>query len=190
MHWRVGNRENVQVWNEPPKIEGFVWRALRDILPTNTNLVRRCMSMDTSCSRCGQMEDITHVLWRCPFVAGFGERNNLMWQKVRESKKIFFNKPFWFVDDWLKVRTDGNNGGRVKKILQSLSFILGSQERDGIWGAKEIDVAASTRIKTVVFQQAIMFVDDWLKVKTDGNNGGRVNQIRQDLSFIPGSQGG
>ena len=45
-----------KVWslNIPPKVRTFMWRACLDVLPTNANLARRKVRIDTKCSLCCQ----------------------------------------------------------------------------------------------------------------------------------------
>ncbi|KAK6136378.1 hypothetical protein DH2020_029868 [Rehmannia glutinosa] len=50
----------------PPKIQIFVWKVVRGILPTRAALRRRGMDVDSSCVRCGfHSETIEHVLRDC-----------------------------------------------------------------------------------------------------------------------------
>ena len=48
------------------KVRNFVWRARRNAIPTNSNLVC-CVIEDSICSLCSQSpEDVLHFLWPCP----------------------------------------------------------------------------------------------------------------------------
>ena len=48
------------------KVRNFVWRACRNAIPTNSNLVC-CVIEDSICSLCSQSpEDVLHFLWPCP----------------------------------------------------------------------------------------------------------------------------
>ena len=50
----------------PCKVRNFVWRACRNAIPTNSNLVC-CVIEDSICSLCSQSpEDVLHFLWPCP----------------------------------------------------------------------------------------------------------------------------
>ncbi|KAF4363323.1 hypothetical protein F8388_019906 [Cannabis sativa] len=51
----------------PPKFKHFVWKAYHSWLPTNSNLAKRGVKVDSNCTRCGsgQLEDVGHVLWGC-----------------------------------------------------------------------------------------------------------------------------
>ncbi|KAL0004760.1 hypothetical protein SO802_012321 [Lithocarpus litseifolius] len=51
----------------PNKIKNFLWRAVHNALPTNSELTRRCIINDPICSFCSsQGEDVLHALWSCP----------------------------------------------------------------------------------------------------------------------------
>ena len=51
----------------PCKVRNFVWRACRNAIPTNSNLVRHCVLDDSTCPLCSQCaEDVLHSLWSCP----------------------------------------------------------------------------------------------------------------------------
>ena len=50
----------------PNKIQHFVWRAVKDSLPTKQNLKTRHVSVDDICDGCGDhVESILHCLWLC-----------------------------------------------------------------------------------------------------------------------------
>ena len=49
-----------------PKIKNFLWRACRNVLPTEQALMRRKILEDPICERCKQVvEDLVHALWSC-----------------------------------------------------------------------------------------------------------------------------
>ena len=51
-----------------PKIQNFVWRACRNILPTQTKLFYRKISSSFSCHWCEEEPETgDHVLWQCEF---------------------------------------------------------------------------------------------------------------------------
>ena len=57
-----------RIWKirTPQKIKHFIWRAVKDSLPTKQNLVRRQIPVDETCSFCEEhQETILHVLWLC-----------------------------------------------------------------------------------------------------------------------------
>lgn len=60
---------NKGVWNlkTAPKVQVFVWKALRGALPVGEKLLARKISIDPLCKRCGQIESINHFLFQCEF---------------------------------------------------------------------------------------------------------------------------
>jgi hypothetical protein len=58
------------VWSAKvqPKIRNFIWRACRNILPTQTKLFDKKISSSFSCQWCeDEPETGDHILWRCDF---------------------------------------------------------------------------------------------------------------------------
>uniref|UniRef100_A0A2N9F2E6 Enoyl reductase (ER) domain-containing protein n=1 Tax=Fagus sylvatica TaxID=28930 RepID=A0A2N9F2E6_FAGSY len=58
------------IWSAsvPPKIRTFMWRACKDILPTQTKLFdKRCIHTFTCLWCCEEAEAQDHVLWQCEF---------------------------------------------------------------------------------------------------------------------------
>nr|POE74968.1 hypothetical protein CFP56_26548 [Quercus suber] len=54
----------------PCKISNFLWKACKNAIPTMTDLLRRYVADDPSCSLCAQHnEDVLHSLWSCPNLA-------------------------------------------------------------------------------------------------------------------------
>ena len=49
----------------PSKIKHFLWRACKNILPTNDCLVRRKVGTMDGCVYCGEKETSGHTLWNC-----------------------------------------------------------------------------------------------------------------------------
>lgn len=47
------------------KIKHFLWRACKDILPTNHCLARRKVKFEDRCAACGEKESSAHALWEC-----------------------------------------------------------------------------------------------------------------------------
>lgn len=71
-------REEKKFWNTmwklliPPKVRNFTWWACFNILPTstNTNLCRRRIPVDSTCTICQQHEEtVAHVFWECPLAS-------------------------------------------------------------------------------------------------------------------------
>ncbi|OMO96879.1 hypothetical protein COLO4_15019 [Corchorus olitorius] len=65
-----------KIWklNVAPKIQNFVWRACRNIIPTKENLVKRHCSYDPDCVRCNEdVESLEHIIFFCPLLKRHGE---------------------------------------------------------------------------------------------------------------------
>ncbi|KAL6522139.1 hypothetical protein OROMI_032016 [Orobanche minor] len=70
----VTPRENKWKWawklNVSPKVQLFVWRVLKGILPTNVNLIIKFVNVEPGCVGCGgDYETTEHALMECPCVA-------------------------------------------------------------------------------------------------------------------------
>ena len=63
------NTEVARLWKTvwklhcPNKIKHFLWRACKEILPTNYHLAVRKVSNNDSCGFCGECESLGHNLW-------------------------------------------------------------------------------------------------------------------------------
>jgi hypothetical protein len=68
-----------EVWSlqVPKKIQVFMWRSLKDSLPSKLNLKKKHVVEDPTCELCGApTEDILHALWVCPHACKLpGERH-------------------------------------------------------------------------------------------------------------------
>ena len=75
-----------------PKVRLFIWRACRDILPTQTKLFDRNISHSFTCLWCGEeSETCDHVLWRCEFV-------QRVWRECAASIPVDFEVDMTFRD--------------------------------------------------------------------------------------------
>lgn len=77
IHWRG-------VWSLsiPPKVKHFVWRALKNSLPTRANLLRRGVAVDSTCGQCdAATESLDHCLLECTRARSFwfGSSLGLRW---------------------------------------------------------------------------------------------------------------
>lgn len=56
-----------KVWklNVPPKVRDFAWRACCDIIPHGANLARKGVPNFRWCLRCGEMENLMHIIRDC-----------------------------------------------------------------------------------------------------------------------------
>ncbi len=72
-------RKSVWSLQVPRKIQMFMWRALKDSLPTKLNLKRRHILKDPVCELCqSTTEDILHMVWRCPQVQAAWSKEDWM----------------------------------------------------------------------------------------------------------------
>ncbi|XP_023633877.1 uncharacterized protein LOC111829331 [Capsella rubella] len=58
-----------KVWKVrcPPKIQHFMWQLLTGCISVSANLSKRGISCDSSCARCGSIEEtVNHVIFECP----------------------------------------------------------------------------------------------------------------------------
>lgn len=53
-----------------PNVRNFLWRAIKNSIPTKLNLRRRTILADDRCDQCkGATEDVLHALWSCPLLS-------------------------------------------------------------------------------------------------------------------------
>lgn len=65
-------------WKIKPKIQVFLWKCLRGILPTKHNLIARNCEVDPMCQRCGmEIETSEHCLRDCPWSLMFWRYSKL-----------------------------------------------------------------------------------------------------------------
>ena len=73
----------------PNKIKHFLWRACKNILPTNLCLTARKVVSDSSCGFCGGFESSGHALWDCEIAAGVWREIGLKLPKLNQPMKDF-----------------------------------------------------------------------------------------------------
>ena len=95
------------VWklNCPNKIKHFLWRACKNILPTNFCLASRRVASDSSCGFCGVYESLSHALWDCAIVAEVWKEVGLNLLKLNQPTKEFIDVVWMLkeresVSDW------------------------------------------------------------------------------------------
>ena len=57
------------IWNlkVPNKVKNLIWRAGSDSLPLKSNLRKRKIPIDATCSNCGlEPQTTVHFIWSCP----------------------------------------------------------------------------------------------------------------------------
>ena len=107
----------------PSKIKYFLWRACKNILPTNYCLARRKVAKWDGCAWCGEKESSSHVLWDCKAATE-------VW------KGLGFNLPRWknnhrdFIDVFWKLKEE------ARDIVR-----LCLQQWHGAYGVTKIDTS-------------------------------------------------
>nr|POF08281.1 putative ribonuclease h protein [Quercus suber] len=76
----VDNKLWKKVWSlqVQPKVRNFLWRAIKNSIPTKHNLRRRMVLANDDCDHCHcESEDVLHALWSCPSISQVWSQNNL-----------------------------------------------------------------------------------------------------------------
>ena len=60
------------IWHMAPLRISFIIRAVYDVLPTNSNLVRWNLAKDSNCQLCGERQTLAHVLSSCKIALAQG----------------------------------------------------------------------------------------------------------------------
>ena len=82
-----------RVWElkTQPKIHNFLWRAIKNAIPTKVNLKRRMTITEDCCEQCkAESEDTVHALWSCPLL-GTVWKQQVEWD-FRESEAFGTSK--------------------------------------------------------------------------------------------------
>lgn len=89
------------IWrlNYPSKVRQFMWRACKNILPTNYCLKFRKVTMVDECGVCGKVESSGHALWDC-------EVAKSVWKETKLSLPKFQNPQQDFIDVVWKLSED------------------------------------------------------------------------------------
>ena len=110
---------NKAMWNWlwslpcPKKIQVFLWKALRNYLPTKTFLAHRGQHMDSLCPRCQSPETILHILRDCPWVRE-------IWSQALGILPIsFFTLP---LQDWLQSNANSERSTHPHLIPWKVLF--------------------------------------------------------------------
>ena len=75
----------------PNKIKHFLWRACKNILPTNFSLASRKVVSDNSCGFCGECESSGHILWDCVVAADVWRKVGINLPTVKQPMKNFID---------------------------------------------------------------------------------------------------
>jgi hypothetical protein len=101
-----------KIWNLPvlPKVCNFIWKMVRNGLPTNENRCHRHIAHDASCELCYySCEDCYHAVTNFPHAKGLRMAMREFWDLPLE-ESIHNTDPEWFLvllDLW-KLEEDGN----------------------------------------------------------------------------------
>ena len=81
------------IWglNCPNKVKMFMWRACKNILPTNHCLWRRKVSTEDDCVFCGMSESSGHALWDCWMVEAVWKESKMVLPKVCHPNRDFID---------------------------------------------------------------------------------------------------
>ena len=79
------------IWriNCPSKVKHFMWRACKDILPTNLGLKLRKIQVEDVCGVCGKVESSGHVLWECEMAEAVWRESKLVLPKLQRPLRDF-----------------------------------------------------------------------------------------------------
>ena len=81
------------IWdlNCPSKVKCFLWRACKNILPTNYCLWRRKVSMVDECVHCWLIESSRHALWDCWMAEAVWKESNLLLPRLSHPHRNFYD---------------------------------------------------------------------------------------------------
>ena len=88
----------------PPKVRHFLWRVVRDALPTKINLLKRNVMADGVCELYRESnEDTLHALWLCDTV-------KTIWMSDQSFSFLHSKRFSSFTDALLLLRKDASHG--------------------------------------------------------------------------------
>nr|XP_023884104.1 uncharacterized protein LOC111996368 [Quercus suber] len=71
-----------RVWGlkSQPKVRNFLWQAVKNAIPTKSNLKRHKVMLEDCCEQCNaEVEDLVHALWSCSLLSSVWEQQS-EWQ--------------------------------------------------------------------------------------------------------------
>ena len=79
------------------KIKQFMWRACKNILPTNYCLKLRKIPIEDAYGVCGLVESSGHALWDCEAAGAVWRESNMSLPKLKNSHRDFMDVvwKFW-----------------------------------------------------------------------------------------------
>ena len=93
------------IWglNCPNKVKMFMWRACKNILPTNYCLWRRKVSTNDECVFCGVSESSSHALWDCWMAEAVWKETKMVLPKVCHPNREFIDVIWKGWEDWKEI---------------------------------------------------------------------------------------
>ncbi|KAK7841198.1 hypothetical protein CFP56_015657 [Quercus suber] len=105
-----------RVWGlkSQPKVRNFLWQAVKNAIPTKSNLKRHKVMLEDCCEQCNaEVEDLVHALWSCSLLSSVWEQQS-EWQFRMEVSFDMFRELVEYV-----VEKDGMHFGPAKPLSQS-----------------------------------------------------------------------
>uniref|UniRef100_A0A803PGT3 Reverse transcriptase domain-containing protein n=1 Tax=Cannabis sativa TaxID=3483 RepID=A0A803PGT3_CANSA len=124
------------VWQSSitPKMKNFVWRVCHNRLPSKSELVKRGIQLDSTCSGCWNREEtIGHALWKCP-------RLKVVWQTA--GFWHLFPRDIEFMTDLLDffIYMKTKCSTEEFEIFLGLSWLVWNQRNQRIFQNKKTDL--------------------------------------------------
>ncbi|KAL8127779.1 hypothetical protein AgCh_014632 [Apium graveolens] len=122
-----------KVWHLriPNKIKVFIWKFLRNVVPTRKRLSERGIRIGITCPMClSDIEHMTHLFFECEFARGCWEHANLVydWSEVE------------YAHDWLLSKVSSAPMEEVSKICVVLWGVWHWRNKK-VWDAKLVSSA-------------------------------------------------
>ncbi|CAN1225361.1 Putative ribonuclease H protein At1g65750 [Linum grandiflorum] len=137
----------------PPKILHFLWRLLRDVLPTRGRLRRRGLDISDVCGICGQgYEEDWHLFLECPMVEQ-GWRSTGMLDRLRT-----INPAATELRDWIWSCISSQPKDVCHKVLAGF-WCIWRERNNRVWNSK------TTFIQRVL-EDCWAYIGEWKQVSS------------------------
>jgi hypothetical protein len=98
-----------------PKVRNFIWKLVRNGLPTNENCYHRHIAEEAGCELCfHRCEDGFHVVMTCPHAKALRMAMREVWALLPEAR-LYNDGPEWFL-----VLLDSCDMGEVANLAMVL----------------------------------------------------------------------